>query len=129
MHPPITNSTHSPLQNSTIKTHAIQFLYIPVHHSKIFSPIQQMASFNIACLLIIFSLTIHQTSSLSSEYYSKTCPKAEEAVTEAVKAATANDPTVPAALLRMHFHDCFIRVCMHIFSSSSHIYIYIINFS
>ncbi|KAH7668948.1 Class I peroxidase protein [Dioscorea alata] len=70
-----------------------------------------MASFNIACLLIIFSLTIHQTSSLSSEYYSKTCPKAEEAVTEAVKAATANDPTVPAALLRMHFHDCFIRGC------------------
>ncbi|KAG0459319.1 hypothetical protein HPP92_022447 [Vanilla planifolia] len=59
-------------------------------------------------------LSLFQPSSinaLSNDYYDKSCPKAEAAVTAAVKKATANDKTVPAALLRMHFHDCFIRGC------------------
>ncbi|XVE56202.1 hypothetical protein DITRI_Ditri03aG0218800 [Diplodiscus trichospermus] len=48
---------------------------------------------------------------LSSSYYDQTCPKLESIVTTAVKKAISNDRTVPAALLRMHFHDCFIRGC------------------
>ncbi|XAR73737.1 Peroxidase [Bertholletia excelsa] len=50
-------------------------------------------------------------SSLSQNYYDKTCPNAETIVTDVVKRATMKDKTVPAALLRMHFHDCFIRGC------------------
>lgn len=49
-------------------------------------------------------------NALSVNYYDKTCPKAESLVKKAVKKAMGNDQTVPAALLRMHFHDCFIRV-------------------
>ncbi|KAJ0967022.1 hypothetical protein J5N97_023939 [Dioscorea zingiberensis] len=66
-----------------------------------------------ACLLMITTIfsILHLSFGLSSDYYSKTCPKGEEAVTDAVKKAVANDQTVPAALLRMHFHDCFIRGC------------------
>uniref|UniRef100_A0A7N0RBR9 Peroxidase n=1 Tax=Kalanchoe fedtschenkoi TaxID=63787 RepID=A0A7N0RBR9_KALFE len=48
---------------------------------------------------------------LSANYYDQTCPKAESVVTHAVKKAMSNDKTVPAALLRMHFHDCFVRGC------------------
>ncbi|XP_042487649.1 peroxidase 64 [Macadamia integrifolia] len=48
---------------------------------------------------------------LSLNYYEKTCPGFESAITDVVKKAAANDKTVPAALLRMHFHDCFIRGC------------------
>ncbi|KAK4853890.1 hypothetical protein QYF36_011002 [Acer negundo] len=50
-------------------------------------------------------------SALSSNYYDKTCPQLETAVTYAVHKAMMNDKTVPAALLRMHFHDCFIMGC------------------
>ncbi|KAL5727307.1 peroxidase [Ranunculus cassubicifolius] len=46
---------------------------------------------------------------LSLNYYDKTCPNAEAVITSAVKKAMSSDRTVPAALLRMHFHDCFIR--------------------
>ncbi|KAF8022668.1 hypothetical protein BT93_F0245 [Corymbia citriodora subsp. variegata] len=48
---------------------------------------------------------------LSTNYYDHTCPLFEATVTAAVKKAMTNDRTVPAALLRMHFHDCFIRGC------------------
>ncbi|URE18044.1 Peroxidase [Musa troglodytarum] len=60
--------------------------------------------------LFIFSL-VRLGDALSVDYYAETCPQAEAAVMEAVKRATANDNTVPAALLRMHFHDCFVRGC------------------
>ncbi|XP_071923950.1 peroxidase 64-like isoform X2 [Coffea arabica] len=50
-------------------------------------------------------------AALSSDYYDHTCPKAESIITKVVKKAMMNDKTVPAALLRMHFHDCFIRGC------------------
>ncbi|CAH8391184.1 unnamed protein product [Eruca vesicaria subsp. sativa] len=48
---------------------------------------------------------------LSPHYYDRTCPQADQIVTNAVKKAMSNDKTVPAALLRMHFHDCFVRGC------------------
>ncbi|KAL5778260.1 hypothetical protein ACOSP7_011186 [Xanthoceras sorbifolium] len=73
-----------------------------------------MAAINVAILalafLIMFPISSHVTA-LSSNYYEKTCPQLETAVTNAIKNAMSNDKTVPAALLRMHFHDCFIKGC------------------
>ncbi|XP_062144894.1 peroxidase 64-like [Alnus glutinosa] len=60
--------------------------------------------------VLIFS-AFSPGSSLSLNYYEKTCPHAESIITYAVKNAASKDKTVPAALLRMHFHDCFIRGC------------------
>ncbi|RCV09102.1 hypothetical protein SEVIR_1G386700v4 [Setaria viridis] len=48
---------------------------------------------------------------LSLDLYDETCPEAEAAVTAAVRQAMAKDRTVAAGLLRMHFHDCFVRGC------------------
>ncbi|MFS7900029.1 putative peroxidase [Helianthus anomalus] len=73
-----------------------------------------MASCNNSSLIIGFLVLalIHfnRINALSSNYYDQTCPMVESMVTSAVKKAMLNDRTVPAALLRMHFHDCFIRV-------------------
>ena len=70
--------------------------------------------------LLVTSQMSSPVSALSLNYYDQTCPKLESAVTEAVKKATMNDKTVPAALLRMHFHDCFIRVITGIVYSYIH---------
>ncbi|KAL0333860.1 UNVERIFIED_CONTAM: Peroxidase 64 [Sesamum angustifolium] len=62
------------------------------------------------CSFIILSLS-SLSNSLSFNYYHKSCPKVESIVAKVVSDATSRDKTVPAALLRMHFHDCFLRGC------------------
>lgn len=59
--------------------------------------------------ILIFSI-ISPGNALSLNYYKETCPDVDSIVRDAVKKAAMKDKTVPAALLRMHFHDCFIRV-------------------
>lgn len=59
--------------------------------------------------IIMFSV-VPIGNSLSLNYYEKTCPDLEFIAARVVREATSKDKTVPAALLRMHFHDCFIRV-------------------
>lgn len=48
---------------------------------------------------------------LSMEYYIMRCPLAELIVKNTLNQALSNDPSLAAALLRMHFHDCFIEGC------------------
>ncbi|CAK7355410.1 unnamed protein product [Dovyalis caffra] len=60
---------------------------------------------------IVIFLISSAGNALSLNYYEKTCPDVDSIVTNAVNKAMMKDRKVPAALLRMHFHDCFIRGC------------------
>ncbi|KAK5831624.1 peroxidase 64-like [Gossypium arboreum] len=68
-----------------------------------------------AIVALAFAFLVFPFSSpaqaLSSNCYDHTCPQLESIVSSAVQKAMSNDKTVPTALLRMHFHDCFIRGC------------------
>ncbi|XP_059644443.1 peroxidase 64 [Cornus florida] len=64
----------------------------------------------LSSVLVILSMS-SPGNALSQNYYDQTCPSAESIIRDAVRAATTKDKTVPAALLRMHFHDCFVRGC------------------
>lgn len=44
-------------------------------------------------------------------FYLNSCPRAESIVRSTVAAHFGSDPTIAAALLRMHFHDCFVQGC------------------
>ncbi|XWS61085.1 hypothetical protein CRYUN_Cryun07bG0095300 [Craigia yunnanensis] len=50
-------------------------------------------------------------AALDANYYDQTCPEAEKIILDTVRNASMHDPKVPARILRMFFHDCFIRGC------------------
>uniref|UniRef100_A0A6N2N6N6 peroxidase n=1 Tax=Salix viminalis TaxID=40686 RepID=A0A6N2N6N6_SALVM len=49
---------------------------------------------------------------LQMGFYSKSCPNAEKIVQDYVNSHIHNAPSLAASILRMHFHDCFVRVCV-----------------
>ncbi|KAJ9566555.1 hypothetical protein OSB04_002521 [Centaurea solstitialis] len=44
-------------------------------------------------------------------FYKKSCPKAEDIVYKVISDVMAVAPSLSGPLLRLHFHDCFIRGC------------------
>ncbi|PPR86251.1 hypothetical protein GOBAR_AA34442 [Gossypium barbadense] len=55
---------------------------------------------------------------LYPQFYDHSCPKAQEIVKHSVAKAVAEDPRMAASLLRLHFHDCFVKVLLYILATS-----------
>ncbi|CAM6123535.1 unnamed protein product [Calypogeia fissa] len=62
-------------------------------------------------LLLVISSACLTVESLTTGFYTLTCPKAAAAVSSVVTAAVRKDSRVAAALIRLLFHDCFVRGC------------------
>ncbi|XP_051148462.1 peroxidase 25-like [Andrographis paniculata] len=71
-----------------------------------------MAFFIIFFFLFLFEAALGQQEvGLKTNFYSSSCPKVESIVRSTVEARFDKDPTIAAALLRLHFHDCFVHGC------------------
>ncbi|KAI3929060.1 hypothetical protein MKW92_016880 [Papaver armeniacum] len=62
-------------------------------------------------VLVFLVLDISNGQGLKLGFYQKTCPNAESIIYKTTASYVSFNPTLPAALLRMHFHDCFVRGC------------------
>ena len=66
--------------------------------------------FGIIILVLLGSLGSIKAQ-LELGFYTKNCPRAEKIIEDFVHKHIHNAPSLAAALIRMHFHDCFVRVC------------------
>ncbi|CAN6222112.1 unnamed protein product [Urochloa humidicola] len=64
----------------------------------------------VATLVLMMSTTTTRAQ-LQYDYYNTTCPGVEDLVRAELLALFAADVTLPAGLLRLHFHDCFGAGC------------------
>ncbi|KAJ8564506.1 hypothetical protein K7X08_000966 [Anisodus acutangulus] len=62
-------------------------------------------------LVILLAFDLCNAQGLKLGYYEKTCPGAEASVKKTTAHYISRAPTLAAPLLRMHFHDCFVRGC------------------
>ncbi|KAJ4753729.1 Peroxidase [Rhynchospora pubera] len=60
--------------------------------------------------LLLLCLSV-QSNSLSLDYYKHTCPEAENIVKFAIARALEDYPGIGAGIIRLLFHDCFVRGC------------------
>lgn len=57
---------------------------------------------------------------LYPQFYDDSCPKVEEIVKSIVAKAVTKEPRMAASLLRLHFHDCFVKVSDVLYYSKPH---------
>lgn len=62
-------------------------------------------------LLVVLVLDCTYAHSLRLGFYQHTCPNAEDIIAKTTHKYISRAPPLAAAILRMHFHDCFVRVC------------------
>ncbi|CAN6350942.1 unnamed protein product [Urochloa humidicola] len=72
-----------------------------------------------ACLLAVAALMLALLAgaarghppALSATFYDASCPSAHDVVLRVIQDARVSDPRIPASLIRLHFHDCFVQGC------------------
>ncbi|CAN6334235.1 unnamed protein product [Urochloa humidicola] len=66
----------------------------------------------VAAALLLLLVGAGDAAPLKAHFYRHSCPAAEVVVRDIVEARVAADPAkLPAKLLRLFFHDCFVRGC------------------
>ncbi|XP_066379363.1 peroxidase 72-like [Miscanthus floridulus] len=74
-----------------------------------------MGSLVLLCLvspLLLPSVVLgHPWGGLFPQFYDHSCPKAKEIVQSIVAQAVAKETRMAASLVRLHFHDCFVKGC------------------
>ncbi|XP_068660723.1 peroxidase 24-like [Aristolochia californica] len=69
------------------------------------------------CLLFLVTVSVFgligecSGDALKKNFYKKSCRNAEKIVKNVTERLTAAEPDVAADLLRLHYHDCFVRGC------------------
>ncbi|CAL5095061.1 unnamed protein product [Urochloa decumbens] len=70
-----------------------------------------LAAAHCALLLAMAGAASAGGAALSATFYDASCPCAHDVVRRVIQDARVSDPRMPASLIRLHFHDCFVQGC------------------
>jgi hypothetical protein len=87
----------------------------------------KLSSFLISIVVLFGLLGVSHEEQLSLDYYNSTCPQALDIVREVTWRHVAQNFSLAAPLLRLHFQDCFVRV-IQVFLSLYNSCSYLLNF-
>ncbi|KAK9940948.1 hypothetical protein M0R45_017580 [Rubus argutus] len=65
----------------------------------------------VVVLGVLVGFAGRSSAQLSTNFYSKSCPKVFSTVKSVVQSAISKENRMGASLLRLHFHDCFVNGC------------------
>ncbi|CAI8590419.1 unnamed protein product [Vicia faba] len=66
----------------------------------------------LCCVAIVFGgLTFSSDAQLDPNFYIRSCPQLQSIVYQILSNVATKDPRMPASLIRLHFHDCFVQGC------------------
>ncbi|KAK3006856.1 hypothetical protein RJ639_016838 [Escallonia herrerae] len=73
--------------------------------------VKLLTFFFLQLILVVLALDLATAQGLKLGFYQKRCPSAETIVNQTTARFISRAPSLAAPLLRMHFHDCFVRGC------------------
>jgi len=68
----------------------------------------------LCCIVVVFGgLPFSSNAQLDPHFYGKTCPQLHFIAFKVLRKVAKKDPRMPASIIRLHFHDCFVQVCFY----------------
>lgn len=75
---------------------------------------QRASASAVVVVLLLVAMALSATSVVDAQlqyrYYRQSCENVEKIIRNEVKKAFEKDPTIAPGILRLIFHDCFVRV-------------------
>ncbi|KAK2448281.1 peroxidase [Trifolium repens] len=65
----------------------------------------------LCCIVVFGGLPFSSNAKLHPFFYSKTCPQLHYIVYKILFDVSRTDTRMPASIIRLHFHDCFVQGC------------------
>jgi len=67
----------------------------------------------LCCVVVVLGeLPFSSNAQLDPSFYRNTCPNVSSIVREVIRSVSKKDPRMLGSLVRLHFHDCFVQVCI-----------------
>lgn len=79
-----------------------------VQHS--FSPLNTNRFSLVPCMVLLSFVVTCQGGILRKNFYQHSCPRANDIIMEKTLQHVSANPNLPAKVLRLHFHDYFVKI-------------------